>query len=313
MTWADTYWRADGGGFINGLDFDGIVLPASFNTQLSESALNCCAYSFAHSDVHLWYHGTIDLAPNPSDGEQTITTQMRQTWWPEGYTERGYFYSALGGGSALRPGPLPAGADPGVLPRLFNGTFDQGSYAGWLHHGGAATGASVTLESGDYYMRIGPNQSANATHNLFFLPTGAQSLEFEFRVYAAAAGETLAIDLIDENGDVNSLVGILLPAIGPWTRQSTVIPPSIPRGHVYRLRFAKGNTNAVVGIDDVDIIIQPPLIGDITGNGCVDVDDLLALINSWGPCAGCPSDLTQNGDVDVDDLLIVINNWQPCR
>jgi hypothetical protein len=92
-----------------------------------------------------------------------------------------------------------------------------------------------------------------------------------------------------------------------------VIPPSIPRGHVYRLRFAKGNTNAVVGIDDVDIIIQPPLIGDITGNGCVDVDDLLALINSWGPCAGCPSDLTQNGDVDVDDLLIVINNWQPCR
>ena len=66
-------------------------------------------------------------------------------------------------------------------------------------------------------------------------------------------------------------------------------------------------------------------LGDIAGgpNGTtdcvVDVDDLLAVINSWGTCAdpcpaniapGCPSPGTA---VDVDDLLAVINNWGDCE
>jgi trimeric autotransporter adhesin len=49
--------------------------------------------------------------------------------------------------------------------------------------------------------------------------------------------------------------------------------------------------------------------GDVTQNGTIDVDDLLAVINAWGPCAGCAADVTGNGIVDVDDLLAVINNW----
>jgi hypothetical protein len=56
--------------------------------------------------------------------------------------------------------------------------------------------------------------------------------------------------------------------------------------------------------------------GDITGNGIVDVDDLLAVINAWGSCpkspVECPADIAPdggNGAVDVDDLLMVINNW----
>ena len=50
--------------------------------------------------------------------------------------------------------------------------------------------------------------------------------------------------------------------------------------------------------------------GDITGDGLVDVDDLLAVINAWGKCPSpCAADLTGDGMVDVDDLLMVINNW----
>ena len=60
---------------------------------------------------------------------------------------------------------------------------------------------------------------------------------------------------------------------------------------------------------------SPDLPGDITGNGIVDVDDLLAAINAWGACVNpneCPSDIAPdsgNDVVDVDDLLMVINNW----
>jgi hypothetical protein len=57
--------------------------------------------------------------------------------------------------------------------------------------------------------------------------------------------------------------------------------------------------------------------GDITGDGVVNVNDLLVVINAWGPCPAppqsCPADIapSPNGDgvVNVNDLLSVINNW----
>jgi hypothetical protein len=53
--------------------------------------------------------------------------------------------------------------------------------------------------------------------------------------------------------------------------------------------------------------------GDITLDGVVNVDDLLAVINSWGPPTGsCSADVDQNNVVNVDDLLVVINTWGAC-
>ena len=61
--------------------------------------------------------------------------------------------------------------------------------------------------------------------------------------------------------------------------------------------------------------------GDVNGNGIVDVDDLLFIINAWGNCPAaptacaalaCPADVfpsNGNGLIDVDDLLFVINHW----
>ena len=55
------------------------------------------------------------------------------------------------------------------------------------------------------------------------------------------------------------------------------------------------------------------VVGDITGDGVVNVNDLLALIQAWGACqappATCPADLNGDGMVSVVDLLMVINNW----
>jgi YVTN family beta-propeller protein len=70
------------------------------------------------------------------------------------------------------------------------------------------------------------------------------------------------------------------------------------------------------GIDIIDYDPAAPCAPDIAptgGNGTVDVDDLLLVINSWGVCAGeCDADITQNDVVDVDDLLAVINAWGAC-
>jgi hypothetical protein len=57
----------------------------------------------------------------------------------------------------------------------------------------------------------------------------------------------------------------------------------------------------------LEVLCSP---GDVNCDGTVDVDDLLGVINNWGPAQGCEqADITCNGTVDVDDLLNVINNW----
>ena len=64
----------------------------------------------------------------------------------------------------------------------------------------------------------------------------------------------------------------------------------------------------------------PACVGDITGDGLVNVSDLLSVINSWGPCPQpcpphCPADIAPPGGdcvVNTSDLLVVINHWGPC-
>lgn len=68
--------------------------------------------------------------------------------------------------------------------------------------------------------------------------------------------------------------------------------------------------------DGVGDVCEPACPADISGNGTVDVDDLLAVVNSWGPCQGCLADIAPSGgdgQVNVDDLLTVINNFGTCR
>jgi len=52
--------------------------------------------------------------------------------------------------------------------------------------------------------------------------------------------------------------------------------------------------------------------GDVTDDGRVDFDDLLAVLDAWGPCNDCPADTNHDGMVDFDDLLAVLDGWGDC-
>jgi hypothetical protein len=51
---------------------------------------------------------------------------------------------------------------------------------------------------------------------------------------------------------------------------------------------------------------------DISGDGQVDVNDILAIVGGFGDCSGCPEDIDGDGLVGVNDLLAGIAAWGPC-
>jgi len=313
----DNYWRADGGLF-NAFDPDGMPIPGAQNLQFSESVLNSGGYSNAHSDTHLWYHGTIDLAPTPCDGEQCITQAMRDTWWPDGHAEVGYYFSRIGGGAAMRPVQSPPDS-PGAVPALYGGGFDQASQAGWQFHGGQINGAIVD-SGGITFLRLGPTDGTSATHNRFFLSADASTIELSHRIItpdSMDADDVLRAELIDRDGAIHALTGAI-DLTGPdagWVAGAMfAIPQGVPRDRTYRLRIildGGAQAHATAGVDDLAVALAL-CMADVTGDGVVNVTDLLDLLSAWGACAGCPADLDGDGDVDVTDLLDLLSAWGAC-
>ena len=87
----------------------------------------------------------------------------------------------------------------------------------------------------------------------------------------------------------------------------------------FRLRFIAqdlGSGSVVeAGIDGVKLDRLNCInlcTSDVTGDSEVDVSDMLAVINAWGPCAGCAADIDDDGMVDVNDLLVIVNAWGSC-
>jgi hypothetical protein len=49
---------------------------------------------------------------------------------------------------------------------------------------------------------------------------------------------------------------------------------------------------------------------DVTGDGAVNVDDVLQVIGDWGGAGN--SDINGDGTVDVNDMLELLSAWGPC-
>lgn len=332
----DNYWRADGGVF-NATDPDGIPIPGAYNVNLNESTLNSGGYSIAHSDTHLWYHGTIDWAVNASDGEQTITQTMRNNWWPNGFTTIGYYYAQLGGGVASRPA-VGAGDAIGTVPTIYGGTFDQASQAGWLFHGGSM-GATVVNEGGRTFAKFGPGFGTLAVHNRFYLPVNSAAFVMSYRILTpdtTGLDDVLRVRLIDADGMSTDLIGTLdltQPDMNWVADLSFAIPASIQRGHSYlfEVRLDGGAaTHATVGVDDIRIEFGEPTFctGDIVTSksfnpppdGVVDGADLAYLLGEWGTNKGSPADFVDSdtflpppdGVVDGADLAVLLGAWGAC-
>jgi hypothetical protein len=111
-------------------------------------------------------------------------------------------------------------------------------------------------------------------------------------------------------------------------------PPALTFGNIFHFGNAKGPSadlipdlmNGVVFyhqhrymisaldwavLGDVNVPVRPECPADTNADAVVDVDDLIAVILSWGLCGGW-TDTNGSGAVDVDDLIAVILGWGGC-
>jgi len=107
--------------------FNGEAIPGAYTRQLTNLDGGYSGIGGAHSDVHLWYHGTVDWQVPATDSVSSITATERQNWWTEfenGGTNTGYLYSRIGRGDRLSTNQ-PAGA--GRIRDGYNQRWDLGA------------------------------------------------------------------------------------------------------------------------------------------------------------------------------------------
>jgi len=126
-TWAnvlfrDNYWQ-DIGGFLVPV---GEPASGAYNRELTSLS---GGYSSPHSDVHLWYQGTLDWRTPTSDNTSSqITVTERNNWWvayEQQGTNTGFCYSLVGGSDRLSP-DLPLGPGFPAIQDGYNQYWDLG-------------------------------------------------------------------------------------------------------------------------------------------------------------------------------------------
>jgi hypothetical protein len=107
------------------LDPDGMSITGAYDRQLilpgdDEDVVGFpsdLGYKLEHADVHLWYHGSVDLQSSANDGTKAITQEIRNSWYTlaeQGGALTGFYFSRIA--STFWPG-----SDPRPPSGLHNG------------------------------------------------------------------------------------------------------------------------------------------------------------------------------------------------
>ena len=268
VLFADNFWQTMGDGLIvpNGQSVFG-----AYNRKLVD--LNG-GYSSSHSDVHLWYHGTINLATPASDTGATITTTQRATWWTSlemAGAANGFRYSLLGGGDRLS-NLEPAGVGNGHISDGFNRNWDLGG-------GVAANRTALSANSG-----LWPNVIRFTLANSAPVPAGESfTAPLYYQSGMTAAGNVELRILLDPdfnpyNGneitiDQRLLANTGTAAVVPTLLEANVNPATVTPG-TYNVwaRLSDGMHTRHLSAPQRLVVTpsqQPPAIdgGSLTRNG----------------------------------------------
>lgn len=219
------------------------------------------------------------------------------------------FESAVGWGVVnedLEDGAWERGVPAGAGDRGDPAVDADGSGAAWL------TGN----RPGNSDVDGGPTRLVSPAYDLRALDDPVAS--FSWWLTNEGGGDRLEAEVSGDDGLTWHLAASRETS-GGWIRQTVRVldhlPPTDLAGVRFRFSVADNPNDSVTeaGLDafaiSSDICLEPPVPGDVDGDGLVDLQDLLLVLAAWGPCAGCPTDLDGSGEVDFADLLPVLANF----
>jgi hypothetical protein len=144
------------------------------------------------------------------------------------------------------------------------------------------------------------------------------TISYQRWFYSLPADDFLRTEVSNNNGFSWVLVHQTAGTSSEWEVATFRVGQFVTPTSQVRVRFiandSPNNSVTEAGIDN--FIVEELVCGgfcpsDVTGNGSVDIDDLLAVINAWGSPGGA-ADINGSGLVDIDDLLAIINAWGAC-
>jgi hypothetical protein len=199
---ADDYWQ--------NTDFpQGQVVSGAYSRYLTNVAGGYPSGS-AHSDTHLWYHGTVDLNTPATDTQATVSAAERANWWKSGEargTNTGLFFSLIGKGDRLSTNE-PAGPGTGRVRDGLNKMWDFGAGIG-------ANRSTLPSNNGTWpnpirLEIIGTNQfaSGDPVPARLYYQYGSNALR------SATVTLSLDADTNPYNGNERELGSALLPGTG---------------------------------------------------------------------------------------------------
>ena len=135
----------------------------------------------------------------------------------------------------------------------------------------------------------------------FFNPTSSTSI---VRTYYRQPGATVWTSLKDETG-------LETVTVRAGVNMKMMFTTVMPKGSEVRIVEYTGNRTAPCYVDDITFVTpveEKAIVGDLNGDGSVDVTDVTMLINSvLGQTQLEGGDLNGDGNVDVTDVTAEIN------
>lgn len=178
-----------------------------------------------------------------------------------------------------------------------------------------ATPAGKNVWSLSVLMPVNLLASFDAIGSVIDLPPLPAVLPLEGELTLATDGSAsvslgFAFD-VSEQGDGDPGTPVIdglpfaLPTILPPGGEANVLITAAPQS--IALSLVLDVTFTAAGPGD-----EPPLVGDVDGDGAVDFEDLLLVLAGYGACepgTPCPADVDGDGAVAFNDILLVLANW----